>query len=229
MQGNRSLLSRMKDPGPPGQNLHLHCQDSLHPEKTLLKWMDQTIQSLSSQSPNLLTRIHLQDSQQDLLLNWIQDSTKKYSSSVTPSSRSTARGRSLKRLYMSRSNQTSPEPSDDRTRWDAAFGLFIATVESHDMEAGAASSRGKVFEQVQHSPSPVISVPGGDQSDDEPDTKRPRVDESAYAWVADRQAKHTVLQDTLAKTLKLIKINTIDPKSTKWSLVNEPDCPEFPD
>ena len=118
---------------------------------------------------------------------------------------------------------------NDRTRSDAAFGSFIVTVESHDTEAGAASSRGKAFERVQRSPSPVVSVPGGDQSDDEPDTKRPRVDKSAYAWVADIQAKRTVLRDTLVKTLKLIEIYTIDPKSTKRSLVNEPDCPEFPD
>jgi hypothetical protein len=38
-----------------------------------------------------------------------------------------------------------------------------------------------------------------------------------------------VLQDTLSKTLKLIEVYTINPKATKRSLVNEPDCPEFPD
>jgi len=37
------------------------------------------------------------------------------------------------------------------------------------------------------------------------------------------------LRDTLAKTLKLIETYTIDPRATKRSLVNEPDCPEFPD
>ena len=118
---------------------------------------------------------------------------------------------------------------DDRTRSDAAFGSFIATIESHDTEARAATSRGKAFERVQRTPSPPISIPGGDQSDDEPDSKRIKVDESAYAWVSSRQAKRTVLQDSLAKTLKLIEIYTVDPKATKRSLVNEPDCPEFPD
>ena len=118
---------------------------------------------------------------------------------------------------------------NDRTRSDAAFGWFIATVESHDTEAGDASSRGKAFERAQRSPSPAISIPDGDQSDNEPDLKRPKVDESAYAWVANRQAKRTVLRDTLAKTLQLIEIYTINPKATKRSLVNEPDCPEFPD
>ena len=44
-----------------------------------------------------------------------------------------------------------------------------------------------------------------------------------------RENKRTTLRDTLAKTLKLIEIYTIDPKATKRSLVNEPDCPEFPD
>ena len=118
---------------------------------------------------------------------------------------------------------------NDRVRSDAAFGSFIATVESHDTEAGAATSRGKAYERTQRTPSPVISIPGGDQSDEEPDPKRPKVDESAYAWVSERQVKRTVLRDTLAKTLKLIEIYTIDPKATKRSLVNEPDCPEFPD
>jgi hypothetical protein len=37
------------------------------------------------------------------------------------------------------------------------------------------------------------------------------------------------LSDNLSKTLKLIDAYTIDPKATKRSLVNEPDCPEFPD
>ena len=37
------------------------------------------------------------------------------------------------------------------------------------------------------------------------------------------------MQDSLAKTLKLIESYTIDPRATKRSLVNEPDAPEFPD
>ena len=44
---------------------------------------------------------------------------------------------------------------NDRTRSDAAFGLFIATVKSHDMEAGAVSNRGKAFKQMQCTPSPA--------------------------------------------------------------------------
>ena len=37
------------------------------------------------------------------------------------------------------------------------------------------------------------------------------------------------MRDTLSKTLKLIEVYTVDPKETKRSLVNEPDCPEFLD
>jgi hypothetical protein len=118
---------------------------------------------------------------------------------------------------------------DDRARTDAAFGSFIATIESHDSENAAAARRGRVFEPEKRSPSPSLSVSDGRRSDEQPVSKRIKIDESAYAWVKNRQDKRSVLRDTLAKTLKLIEIYTIDPKSTKRSLVNEPDCPEFPD
>lgn len=118
---------------------------------------------------------------------------------------------------------------DDRARSDAAFGSFIATIESHDAEVRAAVKKGRAFNSEKRSPSPPISDSDGDQSDGERVSKRVKVDESAYAWVKGRQDKRTVLRDTLAKTLKLIEAYTIDPKATKRSLVNEPDCPEFPD
>ena len=120
---------------------------------------------------------------------------------------------------------------DDRARSDAAFGSFIAAIESHDSEVGAAFRKGRPFDPEQRSPSPPILVSNErlGQSDDEPATKRIKVDESVYAWVRSRQDKRTVLRDTLSKTLKLIEAYTIDPKATKRSLVNEPDCPEFPD
>jgi hypothetical protein len=69
----------------------------------------------------------------------------------------------------------------------------------------------------------------GQQSDGEPASKKVKVDESVYAWVASRKDKHTVLQDSLANTLKLIEAYMIDPKAMKHSLINEPNCPEFPD
>jgi hypothetical protein len=123
---------------------------------------------------------------------------------------------------------------DDRTRSDAAFGSFIATIESHDAEVGAASKRGfrgepRTDNQQQRSPSPPVSDADDQRSDGEPASKRVKVDESVYAWVASRKDKRTVLRDNLAKTLRLIEAYTIDPKATRRSLINEPDCPEFPD
>jgi hypothetical protein len=121
---------------------------------------------------------------------------------------------------------------NDRARTDAAFGSFIATVESYDSKIDAAARNGRVFNPDQpRSPSPSVSVSDGHQSDHdgEPSAKRVRVDESAFAWVSSRQAKPTVLRDTLAKTLELIRAYTINPRATKRSLVNELDCPEFPD
>jgi hypothetical protein len=120
---------------------------------------------------------------------------------------------------------------DDRVRTDAAFGSFIATIESHDAEVGAASKRGgvAVHDAFRRSASPPASISDGHRSDDEPVSKKLKVDESIYAWVASRKDKRTVLRDDLAKSLKLIEAYTIDPKATKRSLINEPDCPEFPD
>jgi hypothetical protein len=117
----------------------------------------------------------------------------------------------------------------DRTRTDAAFGSFIATIESHDSEIHAATGRGKVFDPEQRSPSPLILDSDGQQSDGEPATKCVKTDESAYAWSRGRRGKRTMLRDTLTKTLELIEIYTVDPRATKRSLINEPDCPEFPD
>jgi hypothetical protein len=120
---------------------------------------------------------------------------------------------------------------NDRARTDAAFGSFISTIESHDSEVEAATKRGgfSAVGALQRSASPPISVSDGHESDGEPASKRVKADESVYAWVAGRKDKRTVLRDSLAKTLRLIEAYTIDPKATKRSLINEPDCPEFPD
>jgi hypothetical protein len=77
-------------------------------------------------------------------------------------------------------------------------------------------------------PGPALSDADERQSDGEPVGKKPKVDESVYAWVASRGEKRTTLSDNLSKTLKLIDAYTMDPKATKRSLVNELDCPEFP-
>ena len=132
-------------------------------------------------------------------------------------------------VYVEIQSELTKALSDDRARSDAAFGSFIATIESHDSEVGAATKKGRADLPQQRAASPSLSVSDGHQSDEEHVAKRAKVDESEYAWVSNRQSKRTVLRDTLAKTLKLIEIYTVDPKATKRSLVNEPDCPEFPD
>jgi hypothetical protein len=106
---------------------------------------------------------------------------------------------------------------DDRARSDAAFGSFITTIESHDSEVGEARDRGGRAEinPYRRSPSPPGSDSDGNKSDGEPASKKIKVDESAYAWVASRKEKRTVLRDSLSKTLKLIEPYTIDPKATK--------------
>ena len=82
---------------------------------------------------------------------------------------------------------------DDRARTDAAFGSFIATIESYDSENAAAARRGRVFEQEKRSPSPSSSVSDGRQSDEQPVSKRIKIDESAYACIKNKQDKRTVL------------------------------------
>ena len=66
---------------------------------------------------------------------------------------------------------------DDRARTDAAFGSFIATIESHDSEVGAAVKKGRAIVPMQRSPSPLVSDSDGNRSDEEPVSKKAKVDE----------------------------------------------------
>jgi hypothetical protein len=133
-------------------------------------------------------------------------------------------------VYVDIQSKLARALGDDRARSDAAFGSFIATIESHDSDVGGARDRGLgALNPFRRSPSPSRSDSDGNKSDGEPASKKIKVDESVYAWVASRKDKRTVLRDSLSKTLKLIESYTIDPKATKRSLINEPDCPEFPD
>ena len=170
------------------------------------------------QPPSLLTWMHSLDSLQDLCLSLTQEPIEKSSLTATPLLRQISKAA----VYVEIQSKHAKVSSDDRARTDAAFRSFIMTIKSHDLEIEAATNKGRAVNPLQHSPSSVIDG----QSDGEPDTKRIKVDESAYAWIANRQHKHTVLQDTLAKTLKLTEMYTINPKATKCSLVNEPDCPK---
>jgi hypothetical protein len=131
-------------------------------------------------------------------------------------------------VYVEIHSKLTKALGDDRGRSDAAFGSFIATIESHDSAIEGATARGEFFAR-RRSASPALSDADEQQSDGEPVSKKPKVDESAYAWVAGRKDKRTTLSDNLSRTLKLIDAYTINPKATKRSLVNEPDCPEFPD
>jgi hypothetical protein len=81
------------------------------------------------------------------------------------------------------------------------------------------------------STSPLVSDADEQPSDElgEPASKRPKLDESEYAWVAGRKGKLILLLENLSKTLKLFDVYTDDPKAVKRSLTNQPDCPEFPD
>ena len=117
---------------------------------------------------------------------------------------------------------------NNRVRTDAAFESFIATVESHDSEVEMAARRAAVNAR-QRSASPLGTDADGQQSDEEPASKRPKIDESAYAWIAGRKDKHVSLSEGLTQTLRLIDSYTLDPKAAKRSLTNQPDCPEFPD
>ena len=58
----------------------------------------------------------------------------------------------------------------------------------------------------------------------------PRSDSSnpAYPWnMAD--GRHITLSASLGRTQILLKLYTTDPKGAKSDLLNQPDCPEFPD
>ena len=220
MHDRRSLLSRMSNQEPQAQDLP--------PEMTLHSRLSQGLPTL-----NLLSRMNMKETPHNHPPSLTQESFKMSSLIATPSSKDTERGTlgevSKAAVYVEIQSKLTKALGDDRARSDAAFGSFIATIESHDAEVGAAARKGRAFDPAQRSPSPPVSDPDEQQSDEEPVTKKLKVDESAYAWVKSRRDKHTVLRDTLAKSLKLIEAYTIDPKATKRSLVNEPDCPEFPD
>jgi hypothetical protein len=109
-------------------------------------------------------------------------------------------------VYVEIQSKLAKTLEGDRARSDAAFGSFIATIESHDSETSAATARGRVAEPAQRPSSPASSVSDGYQAGEEPVTKKLKIDESAYAWVANRQNKRTVLRETLSKTLKLIEV-----------------------
>ena len=211
------------------ENQELQNQVLLHQlqEPSLLSQISEKTQSHNCRPPNLLTWMDNSDSLQGLPLSPTQESFKMFSLNATPSLKHIERGRSPKRQYTSRSNQSSLEHS--AMIGEDQMQCLGCSLHSHDSEIEAAASKGKGINPLQHSSSPPILISDDPQSNGEPDTKRIKIDESAYAWVANRQFKCTDLQDSLGKMLRLIETYTIDLRTTKQSLVNEPDCPEFPD
>ena len=118
---------------------------------------------------------------------------------------------------------------DDRDRTDAAFGSFIATIKSHDSDLDMAAKRAGKTSTRECSSSPAVSDADEQRSDDEPISKKAKFNESEYAWITEKKEGHISLSQNLTKTLKLLDIYTVDPKTAKRSLTNQHDCPEFPD
>ena len=228
MHNKRNPLFQMKAQEPQLQDpLHLH-PDLQSQESSLLSQISETKGPLFIQPPNLLTQMHSLESLEDLRL---MESAVFQEVLVDCNSLVEAYWKEeiLKAtVYIEIQSKLAKALSDNRGRLDSAFGSFIATIKSHDSEVTAAASKGKAFNPLQRSPSSVVLISDG-ESDRERDAKRVKVDESAYAWIANRQHKCNILRDTLTKTLKLIETYTINPKATKHSLINKPDCPEFPD
>jgi hypothetical protein len=118
---------------------------------------------------------------------------------------------------------------EDRPRINAAFGSFIATVESHDSETAMAARRGPITERDRGASKSPVSDVNDPESDEEPVSKKPKVDESAFAWSRTATGKHTNVSENLTKTLDLLRVYALDLKATKRLLTNSPNCPEFPD
>ena len=146
--------------------------------------------------------------------NTIQDEESEQSSGITPSSNSEfyqnilvecnalveeyRKGEIPKAtVYVEIQSKLVKALGDDRARTDAAFGAFIATIESHDSEVEGANKRGRVFDSRRRSASPAGSDADEQQSDGEPVAKKPRTDDTAYAWVAGRRDRRITLSDNL--------------------------------
>jgi hypothetical protein len=71
--------------------------------------------------------------------------------------------------------------------------------------------------------------PGYKYDDEQDRVKKPKVDESKFPWAKPGSLDETKLSPTLAKTLELLRLFSVDPKATNRSLMNSPDCPEFPE
>jgi hypothetical protein len=123
----------------------------------------------------------------------------------------------------------------DQTRADTAFEAFIALIENLDNELNAATRRG---ERVVDNREPATERAGErtepareDDRDEGQDNSRKRAkpDESAYPWIIADTIRTPFISANLKRTLDLLELYSIDPKSTKHSLTNSASCPEFTD
>jgi hypothetical protein len=175
-------------------------------------------------SPRLLSRITHPRDLQGLPLRQTKGSIKTYYSSAMPSSRDTARGRNPKGPYIPTSNPCSSKLLG-RIESDAMQLL------SHSLPPSRVTTRNLKWQREGLLPTKRDSAPPAllfRMQMGRSRTPSPS-DESEFAWMRGKRGKAVPLSENLAKTLKLLDVYTVDPKAAKRSLVNQPDCPEFPD
>ncbi|KAF8232797.1 hypothetical protein L208DRAFT_1560897 [Tricholoma matsutake] len=101
------------------------------------------------------------------------------------------------------------------------FGQYIDILENHDQFIAAA---GKEHEEGEEE----------EEEETHPTSKKARLDASsdsskpAYPWNS-MDVKWITLSVDLEKTWKLLRLYSGDPKGAKSDLLNQPNCPEFPD
>ena len=88
-------------------------------------------------------------------------------------------------VYVEIQSRLAKALGDDQARSDAAFGSFIATIESHDSKLMQAAKRGAMFNPRGRSTSPALSDDDEQRFDGEPASKKAKVDESVFAWCRD--------------------------------------------
>ena len=128
MHDRLSLLSRMSNPEP---------QDR-PPETT-----PRSQQSQVHQTPNLLSRMNIQQTQQMRPLSLTEEVLVECNALVEGYRKGEV---SKATVYVEIQSKLTKALGDDRARSDAAFGSFIATIESHDAEIGAAARKGRAFD-----------------------------------------------------------------------------------
>jgi hypothetical protein len=116
---------------------------------------------------------------------------------------------------------------DDTAAAEAAFESYIQTIENLDTEIERASRREKGVGEKRRADTPE-SIELGEGFEGEERFKKPKVDEADFPWSTGGRFIRPI-SENLSKSLQLLESFSVDPKRTKRSLVNSPNCPEFPD